>query len=64
MVGGHHQLDGQEFEQAPGDGEGQYPSLTAWSAVWTSVIYGVTNRHDLATEQQESTTLMRERLPP
>ena len=23
MVGWHHQLDGQEFEQAPGDGEGQ-----------------------------------------
>ena len=35
MVGWHHQLDGQEFEQAPGDGEGQYPSLTARNAVWT-----------------------------
>jgi hypothetical protein len=23
MVGCHHQLDGHEFEQAPGDGEGQ-----------------------------------------
>ena len=23
MVGWHHQLDGQEFEQAPGVGEGQ-----------------------------------------
>ena len=23
MVGWHHRLDGQEFEQAPGDGEGQ-----------------------------------------
>ena len=23
MVGRHHQLNGQEFEQAPGDGEGQ-----------------------------------------
>ena len=23
MVGWHHQLDGQEFEQAPGDREGQ-----------------------------------------
>ena len=26
MVGGHHRLNGHEFEQAPGDGE-------AWSAV-------------------------------
>ena len=23
MVGWHHQLDGLEFEQTPGDGEGQ-----------------------------------------
>ena len=23
MVGWHHRLDGREFEQAPGDGEGQ-----------------------------------------
>ena len=23
MVGWHHQLDGHEFDQAPGDGEGQ-----------------------------------------
>ena len=23
MVGCHHQLNGHEFEQAPGDGEGQ-----------------------------------------
>ena len=23
MVGWHHQLNGHEFEQAPGDGEGQ-----------------------------------------
>ena len=23
MVGGHHQLDGHELEQAPGDSEGQ-----------------------------------------
>ena len=23
VVGWHHQLDGQEFEQAPGDGDGQ-----------------------------------------
>ena len=23
MVGGYHQLNGQEFEQTPGDGEGQ-----------------------------------------
>ena len=23
MVGGHHRLNGHEFEQAPGNGEGQ-----------------------------------------
>ena len=31
MVGWHHQLSGQEFEQAPGDGEGQ--GSLAWAAV-------------------------------
>ena len=30
MVGWHHWLNGQEFEQAPGDGKGQ-GSLTCWS---------------------------------
>ena len=29
-VGWHHRLDGHEFEQAPGDGEGQ-GSLANWS---------------------------------
>ena len=33
MVGWHHQLDGHEFEQAPGDGEGQrsLASCSPWS---------------------------------
>ena len=30
MVGWHHQLNGHEFEQAPGDGEGE-ESLTCCS---------------------------------
>ena len=30
MVGWHHQLDGHEFEQAPGVGDGQ-GSLTCYS---------------------------------
>ena len=31
MVGWHHRLNGQEFEQAPGDGEGQ--GKPSWAAV-------------------------------
>ena len=27
MVGWHHQLDGHESEQAPGDGEGEKPDV-------------------------------------
>ena len=27
MVGWHHGLNGHEFEQAPGDGEGQRPDM-------------------------------------
>ena len=32
MVGGHHQLDGHEFEQAPGlgDGEGGLACRSPW----------------------------------
>ena len=32
MVGWHHWLDGHEFEQAPGDGEGQ--ESLAWCSPW------------------------------
>ena len=43
MVGRHHRLDGHEFEQAPGDGEGQ-GSLSLQSMGLERV------RHDLAME--------------
>ena len=33
MVGWHHQLDGQEFEQAPGVGDGQGGVVAAVHAV-------------------------------
>ena len=32
MVGWHHQLNGHEFEQAPGNGEGQ--GSPAYSSPW------------------------------
>ena len=44
MVGWHHRLNGHEFEQTPGDGEGQ-GSLAGWSPRGHKV------KHDLATEQ-------------
>ena len=47
MVGGHHQSNGYEFEQAPGDGEGQ-GSLAGCSPWGHKRI-----RHDLATKQQQ-----------
>ena len=45
MVGWHHQLDEQEFEQTLGDSEGQ-GSLACCSS------WGCRVRHDLGTEQQ------------
>ena len=32
MIGWHHQLNGHEFEQTPGDGEGQgiLPCCSSW----------------------------------
>ena len=44
-VGWHHRLNGHEFEQTPGDSEGQ-GSLACCSP------WGHRVRHDLATEQQ------------
>ena len=32
IVGWHHQLDGREFHQTPGDGEGQ--GSLAWCSLW------------------------------
>ena len=48
MVGWHHQLNRQEFEQTPGDSEGQ-GSLVCCSP-WGSQRVG----HNLATEQEPS----------
>ena len=47
MVGWHHQLNGHEFEQTPGDGEGQ-GSLACWSP-WGRKELETT----LATRQQQ-----------
>ena len=46
MVGWHHRLNGHEFEQALGDGEGQgsQASCSSW---------GHKVRHDGASEQQQ-----------
>ena len=40
MVGSHHQIDGFEFEQAPGVGNGQ-ESLACWSP-WGHKVSDVT----------------------
>ena len=45
MVGWHHQLDGQEFEQTPGDSEGQ--GSLAYYSQWDCRV-----GHDKVTEQQ------------
>ena len=45
MVGWHHQLKGHEFEQTPGDSEGQGRLLCC--SPWGH------REHNLATEQQQ-----------
>ena len=45
MVGWHHRLDGHEFEQAQGVGDGQGSLLCC--SLWG-------HRYNLATEQQQS----------
>ena len=48
MVGWHHRLDGHEFEQAPGVGDGQ-----GGLACCSSMESLQRVRHDLVTEQQQ-----------
>ena len=47
MVGWHHRLNGHEFEQTPGDGEGQR-SLAVMQSMGSQ-----RTGHNLATEQQD-----------
>ena len=49
MAGWHHRLSGREFEQAPGDSEGQ-ESQACCSP------YGCRFGHNLATQQQHQLT--------
>ena len=51
MVGWHHQLNGREFEQAPGDGEGQ-GSLAA--------VHGVSKSRTLLSDWTELDTTISE----
>ena len=44
MFGWHHRLNGNEFEQAPGDGEGK--RNLAWCSLWGC-------KESDATEQQQ-----------
>ena len=55
MVGWHHQLNGHEFEQAPGDGEGQ--GRLACCSPWDRIEF-------YATEQQLVTELSLQALFP
>ena len=45
MVGWHHQLNGHEFEQTPGNGDGQ-------GSLFCCSPWGCRVRHDWVTEQQ------------
>ena len=50
MVGWYHQLNGQEFEQAPGDGEGQ--GSLACCSPWGSKESDMTERLNNNKAQQ------------
>ena len=51
MVRWHHQLNGCESEQTPGDSEGQ-GSLGCWEVLQSTRLQRV--GHNLVTEQQKS----------
>ena len=45
MVGWHHKLNGQEFEQTPGDGEGQgsLACCSPWGCKESDMTYQLNN---------------------
>ena len=49
MVGWHHRLNGHEFEQTPGDSEGQFPGML--QSIGSQRV-----GHDLVTKQQQQRT--------
>ena len=55
MVGWHHQLDGHEFEQAPGNGEGQ-GSLASCSP-WGRKESGITERLNTDNKKRDNSGL-------
>ena len=52
MVGWHHQLNGHEFEQTPGDGEGQ--GNLACCTPWGSKELDVTETEQQPTSKEAS----------
>ena len=48
MVEWHHQFNGHEFKQAPGDGEGQGSLACCMQSMGSQRV-----KHDWATEQQQ-----------
>jgi len=58
MVGWHHWLNGHEFEQIQGDGEGQ-ESLACCNLFWSQRV-----RHDWAIEQQQQRLVSELRIYP
>ena len=51
MVGWYHQLNGHEFEQAPGDGEGQ--------GNWCAAVRGVTKSQTMTEQLKDNSKYLR-----
>ena len=51
MVEWHHQLNGHEFEQAPGDGEGQ--------GNWCAAVRGVTKSQTMTEQLKDNSKYLR-----
>ena len=56
MVGWHHQLNGHEFEQALGDGEGQggLACCSPWGHKESDTTEGLNNYHNLMIMEDRS----------
>ena len=50
MIGWHHRLSGQEFEQTPGDGEGQGSLACCSPKSWSRLVTERQRRKEKASE--------------
>ena len=59
MLGGHHQLNGHEFQQTPGDGEGQgsLACCSQWGCKQLGMTWQLNNKRKSARQRENAISM-------